>query len=71
MMYRAKITDCYQVIECIYDMRKMFVCHDVKDTYIEVKTEEEAELIERLNEAQKRSKELYTQIMNIVHKWNT
>ena len=69
MRYRAKITDCFQVIECIYDMRKMCVCHDFQDTYIEVETEEEAELIERLNEVQKRSRELYTQITNIINKW--
>lgn len=70
MMYRAKITDCYQVIESIYDMKKMCVYQDSKDTYIVVDTEEEAENIELLNEAQKRSKEFYTIIWNIVHKWN-
>lgn len=68
MMYRAKCTNCIQLIECRYNFKKHYVCHDKNDTYIEVATEAEAELIEELNKVQGKSRELYTRLVDITSK---
>lgn len=49
MVYRAKITRIFSTIENIYNLRKYNVVSDSKDSYIEVRTEEEAEIIEKMN----------------------
>ena len=49
MVYRAKITRIFSTIENIYNLRKYNVVRDSKDSYIEVRTEEEAEIIEKMN----------------------
>ena len=65
MKYRAKITNCIQLIECRYNFKKNYVCHDKYDTYIEVDTEAEAEIIEELNRVQGKSIELYSQLVEL------
>ena len=49
MVYRAKITRIWSTIESVYNLKKYNILTDMKDAYIEVDNEEEAELIERLN----------------------
>ncbi len=49
MVYRAKITRILSTIESYYNLKKHSIVRDEKDAYIEVDTEEEADLIERLN----------------------
>lgn len=68
MKYRAKITNCIQLIECHYNFEKNHVCHDKYDTYIEVDTEEEAEIIEELNKTTSRTTELYTKLRDLTSK---
>lgn len=48
MKYRARITRILSSIETVYALRGI-TCYDMKDTYIEVDTEEEAVTIERMN----------------------
>lgn len=48
MKYRAKITRILSSLEDIYELRG-HVVYDMKDAYIEVDTEEEADIIERMN----------------------
>lgn len=45
MMYRTKITHCAAIIANIYGADYPYICKDKYDTYIEVKTEEEASTI--------------------------
>lgn len=54
MVYRAKITHIRAYIESIYNLNKYHQVHDSKDWYIEVRNEDEAELIEAVNSAQLR-----------------
>lgn len=49
MKYRAKCTKCETMISTLY--RKPIIVQDSKDTYIEVRTEKEADLIETINNA--------------------
>ena len=49
MVHRAKITRIWSTIESVYNLKKYNILRDMKDAYIEVDNEEEAELIERLN----------------------
>ena len=65
MKYRAKITNCIQLIECCYNFKKHYVCHDKHDSYIEVDTEAEAEIIEKLNDLQGQCRELYSQLIEL------
>ena len=48
MKYRAKITRILSSVENIYELRGHTV-KDMKDAYLEVDTEEEADIIERMN----------------------
>lgn len=47
-MYREKITHCSPIIENIYGKDYPFICKDSKDLWIEIKTEEEATLIQAI-----------------------
>lgn len=49
MKYRAKFTRILSTIENLYNFKKHNVVRDSKDAYIEVDTEDEAEVIEELN----------------------
>lgn len=48
MKYRARITRILSSVESIYQLRG-HVVNDMKDAYLEVDTEEEADIIERMN----------------------
>lgn len=48
MKYRARITRILSSVENIYELRG-HVVNDMKDAYLEVDTEEEADIIERMN----------------------
>lgn len=65
MKYRAKITDCRQTIGSIYDLYDGKVRKDKYDEWLEVDTEEEAEIIEEINRLQAKAKELYTRLFDI------
>lgn len=48
MKYRARITRILSSVENIYVLQG-HVVNDMKDAYLEVDTEEEADIIERMN----------------------
>lgn len=52
MVYRAKITKIVSYIDTVYSLNRFNRVKDSKDIYIEVPTENEAELIELINETQ-------------------
>lgn len=52
MVYRAKITKIVSYIDTIYSLNCYNRVKDSRDVYIEVTTEEEAELIEKINDTQ-------------------
>jgi len=49
MVYRAKITKIQSWVESNYNMNAYTFVRDAKDVYIEVKDEDEAELLENMN----------------------
>ena len=49
MVYRAKITKIQAWVESNYNMNAYTFVRDAKDVYIEVKDEDEAELLENMN----------------------
>lgn len=52
MVYRAKITKIRAWVETNYNINAYTMVHDAKDVYIEVKDEDEAELLESINRKQ-------------------
>lgn len=52
MVYRAKITKIQSWVENHYNINAYRTVHDAKDVYIEVKDEDEAELLESINRKQ-------------------
>ncbi len=50
MVYRAKITRIFSFVESNYNLEKYSIVRDSKDAYLEVNSEEEAELLEKLNQ---------------------
>ena len=52
MVYRAKITRIQSWVENHYNINAYTIVHDAKDVYIEVKDEDEAELLESINRKQ-------------------
>lgn len=55
-LYRAKCTKIVSVVETYY--AEPTIVRDQKDRYVDVKTEEEAELIEELNKIETKRQEL-------------
>lgn len=49
MVYRAKITHILSWVENRYNLNAYTMVRDAKNTYIEVKDEDEAELLESIN----------------------
>lgn len=68
MVYRAKITRIFSKIESIYNFNKNHVVTDSKDAYIEVITEEEAEIIESMNNMQEQLDKLYIELIEKARK---
>lgn len=54
-MYRAKITHCAPIIENIYGANYPYYCKDAHDLWIEVKSEEEASIIDNIELHQTRT----------------
>lgn len=52
MFYRAKITKIQSWVENHYNINAYSTVCDAKDVYIEVKNEDEAELLESINRKQ-------------------
>lgn len=62
MTYRAKITNIRAWIESHYNLNTMHTVKDAKDFYIELRDEDEAELIEKINRAQ-------TTLLELTNEW--
>lgn len=67
MKYRAKCTYCISQMANLYDWKKSYICHDQQDTYIEVDTIEEAELIELINAKMCSATKLYEMLEEIIN----
>ena len=68
MKYRAKATHCMHLIENIYGEDTLFTCHDVKNIYVEVDTEEEAAEIEILNHYCGMTETYYSRLVELKNK---
>lgn len=67
MKYRAKITNIVPQIRNISKYAKSYICRDTQDLYIEVETEEEAELIEELNYTYQKAFAIYNELIEKTH----
>lgn len=63
MKYRAKITNIVPQIRNISKYAKSYNCRDTQELYIEVDTEEEAELIEELNYIYQKAFAIYNELI--------
>lgn len=61
MVYRAKITKIQNWVEDHYNIDYYTIVKDAKDVYIEVKDEDEAELLESINRKQEEQLNLKVQ----------
>jgi hypothetical protein len=61
MVYRAKITKIQSWVESNYNMNAYTFVRDAKDVYIEVKDEDEAELLESINRMEEQQLKLKNQ----------
>lgn len=66
MMHRTKITHCAAIIANLYGTNYPYICKDKNDTYIEVKTEEEAATIEAIEYEQSKTFEYVELLKNIL-----
>lgn len=67
MKYRAKITNIVPQIRNISKYAIGYICRDTQDLYIEVDTEEEAELIEELNYTYQKAFAIYNELIEKTH----
>ena len=67
MKYRAKITNIVPQIRNISKYALSYICQDFYDLYIEVDTEEEAELIEELNNTYYKAFAIYNELIEKTH----
>lgn len=68
MLYRVKITSCAHLFDNIYGTEYAYICKDEKEIYAEVRTEEEANLIEQLNTHQEESLRIYEELQKSILK---
>lgn len=68
MKYRAKMTYCIPQMMNVYENGNAQIVRDAKDFYIEVNTEEEAEVIEEINKHFQQALQLYKQLINLQEK---
>lgn len=61
MVYRAKITKIQAWVEDHYNIGAFHTVRDAKDVYIEVKNEDEADMLESINKTQEKLLELKNQ----------
>ena len=68
MKYRAKITNIIPLILNVKKYEKSNFLHDQNDTYIEVNTEKEAELIDELNYTNRKVYLIYRELIDLTTK---
>ena len=68
MKYRAKITNIISQIRNVKLYTNRYIARDTTDSYIEVNTEEEAELIEELNYTIDKATRIYTKLIEFTTK---
>ena len=68
MKYRAKMTNVIPLIMNVRKYEHANVLHDATDTYIEVDTENEAELIEEINRTYRNVYLIYKELINVTTK---
>lgn len=68
MKYRAKITNIIPQIKNVKKYENRYISHGAFDTYIEVDTEEEAELIEEMNYTYGKAFLIYKELINLTTK---
>ena len=66
MKYRAKCTKIISFVDSHYNMNAYQKVRDAKDTYIEVDTPEEAELIEEINRHQEAISAATLKLLDII-----
>lgn len=62
------MTYCIPQMMNVYENGKAYVCKDAKDTYIEVNTQEEAELIDEINNHFQQALQLYKKLIKLQEK---
>lgn len=67
MKYRAKITNIVPQIRNISKYANSYICRDNEDLYIEVDTEEEAELIDELDYTYRKAFAIYNELIEKTH----
>lgn len=65
MKYRAKCTNCISQLLNITKYKDAFFCKDAFDRYIEVDSEEEADLIEEINKQKGNLTKLYERLIKL------
>lgn len=68
MKYRAKMTYCIPQMMNVYEKGNAYVCKDAKDTYLYVNTQEEAELIEEINDHFHQALQQYIKLIKLQEK---
>lgn len=61
--YRVKITNCMPQIDNIYDLSGSYIIKEQNEIFLDVKTEEEAQLIEELEQHQTESRRIYNELL--------
>ena len=61
--YRVKITNCMPQIDNIYDLSGSYIIKEQNEIFLDVKTEEEAKLIEELEQHQTESRRIYNELL--------
>lgn len=67
MVYRAKITSIISFIESNLNFKKFPIRKDLKDTYVEVESEDLAECIEKLNKIVNETNMLKIRFYNLIN----
>ena len=66
MFYRAKCTEVQNIIKELINVNTLHYVKDAKDIYVEVKNEELAELIEKLNDRKLEEIKLINQLIDFL-----
>lgn len=66
MVYRARITNIIDLVEDYINIDNFTQVRDTKDLYIEVKSEELAEIIESLNKCKEQELEIKSRLNDFV-----
>lgn len=71
MKYRAKCTNCISQLLNITKYKDAFFCKDASNRYIEVDSEEEADLIEEINKQKGELTKLYERLIKLTQTHET